>query len=78
MNTTTDEQNLLDASADDLKAMGLPPAFTLEELQAHLTEAEIAKLTDELGREPENEEIAAELQIPTAKVALLKTVSVDS
>ncbi len=36
----------------------------------------IAKLTDELGREPENEEIAAELQIPTAKVALLKTVSV--
>jgi RNA polymerase primary sigma factor len=36
----------------------------------------IARLTDELGREPENEEVAAELQIPTAKVALLKTVSV--
>ena len=36
----------------------------------------IAKLSDELGREPENEEIAAELQIPTEKVALLKTVSV--
>jgi len=36
----------------------------------------ITKLTEELGREPENEEIAAELQIPTAKVALLKTVSV--
>ena len=46
MNTTTDEQNLLDASADDLKAMGLPPAFTLAELQAHLTEAEIAKLAE--------------------------------
>lgn len=46
MNTTTDEQNLLDASADDLKAMGLPPAFTLEELQAHLTEAKIAKLAE--------------------------------
>lgn len=46
MNTTTDDQNLLDASADDLKAMGLPPAFTLEELQAHLTEAEIAKLAE--------------------------------
>ena len=46
MKTTTDEQNLLDASADDLKAMGLPPAFTLEELQAHLTEAEIAKLAE--------------------------------
>lgn len=44
--TTTDDQNLLDASADDLKAMGLPPAFTLEELQAHLTEAEIAKLAE--------------------------------
>ena len=44
--TTTDEKNLLDASADDLKAMGLPPAFTLEELQAHLTEAEIAKLAE--------------------------------
>ena len=26
--------------------MGLPPAFTLEELQAHLTEAEIAKLAE--------------------------------
>ena len=36
----------------------------------------IARLTDELGREPSNEEVAAELQIPTAKVALLKTVSV--
>lgn len=45
-NVLTDEQNLLDASADDLKAMGLPPAFTLEELQAHLTEAEIAKLAE--------------------------------
>lgn len=46
MNTTTEPANLLDASADDLKAMGLPPAFTLEELQAHLTEAEIAKLAE--------------------------------
>ena len=36
----------------------------------------IARLTDELDREPSNEEVAAELQIPTAKVALLKTVSV--
>ena len=46
MNTTTEPANLLDASADDLKAMGLPPAFTLAELQAHLTEAEIAKLAE--------------------------------
>ena len=35
-----------------------------------------AKLTDELGREPTTEEVAAEMQIPTNKVALLKIVSV--
>ncbi len=46
MNTTTEPANLLDASDDDLKAMGLPPAFTLAELQAHLTEEEIAKLAE--------------------------------
>ena len=34
------------------------------------------KLTEELGREPTDEEIAIELQIPTAKVAHLKSVSV--
>ena len=33
-------------------------------------------LTEELGREPTDEEIAIELQIPTAKVAHLKSVSV--
>lgn len=33
-------------------------------------------LTEELGREPTDEELAAELQIPTAKVAHLKSVSV--
>jgi RNA polymerase primary sigma factor len=33
-------------------------------------------LTEELGREPENEEIAAEMQVPVNKIALLKTVSV--
>lgn len=46
MNTTTEPANLLDASADDLKAMGLPPAFTLEELQAALSDEEIAKLAE--------------------------------
>jgi RNA polymerase primary sigma factor len=33
-------------------------------------------LTEELGREPTDEELAIELQIPTAKVAHLKSVSV--
>ena len=36
----------------------------------------IAKLTDEYGREPSNDELAYELQIPVNKIALLKTVSV--
>ncbi len=34
------------------------------------------KLTEALGREPTDEELAVELQIPTAKVAHLKSVSV--
>jgi len=34
------------------------------------------RLTEELGREPTDEELAIELQIPTAKVAHLKSVSV--
>ena len=34
------------------------------------------KLTEDLGREPTDEELAIELQIPTAKVAHLKSVSV--
>ena len=34
------------------------------------------KLTEEFGREPTDEELAIELQIPTAKVAHLKSVSV--
>lgn len=34
------------------------------------------KLTEEFGREPTDEELAAELQIPTSKVAHLKSVSV--
>ena len=33
-------------------------------------------LTEELGREPTDEELAIELQIPTSKVAHLKSVSV--
>jgi RNA polymerase primary sigma factor len=34
------------------------------------------QLSERLGREPSNEELAAELQIPTSKVAHLKSVSV--
>ncbi|HEY8932074.1 MAG TPA: RNA polymerase sigma factor RpoD/SigA [Rariglobus sp.] len=34
------------------------------------------KLTEELGREPTDEEIAIELQVPTSRVAHLKSVSV--
>ena len=34
------------------------------------------QLTEQLGREPSDEELAAELQIPTSKVAHLKSVSV--
>lgn len=34
------------------------------------------QLSERLGREPTDEELAAELQVPTAKVAHLKTVSV--
>jgi RNA polymerase primary sigma factor len=34
------------------------------------------KLTEELGREPTDEELAIELQIPTSKIAHLKSVSV--
>lgn len=36
----------------------------------------IAKLTEEFGREPTNEELAYDLQMPVNKIALLKTVSV--
>lgn len=36
----------------------------------------IHMLAEQLGREPENEEIAAEMQVPVNKIALLKTVSV--
>jgi RNA polymerase primary sigma factor len=36
----------------------------------------IAALTDEFGREPSNEEIAYDMQMPVNKIALLKTVSV--
>jgi RNA polymerase primary sigma factor len=36
----------------------------------------ISRYLEEYGREPDNEEIAYELQVPVNKIALLKTVSV--
>jgi RNA polymerase primary sigma factor len=36
----------------------------------------ISRYLDEFGREPDNDEIAYELQVPVNKIALLKTVSV--
>lgn len=46
MTGNTEAPDLLNASDDDLKAMGLPPAFTLAELQAALSDEEIAKLAE--------------------------------
>lgn len=42
---TTEQPDLINASADDLKAMGLPPSFTLDSLGSFLTEEEVAALT---------------------------------
>lgn len=46
MTGTNDNPNLADASDDDLKAMGLPAAFTLDELQAALSDEEIKRLAE--------------------------------
>ena len=67
------KQSMKRALANQSKTIRLPVHLVDKISRMRKT---IARLTDELGREPENEEVAAELQIPTAKVALLKTVSV--
>lgn len=67
------KQSMKRALANQSKTIRLPVHLVDKISRMRKT---IIRLTDELGREPENEEIAAELQIPTAKVALLKTVSV--
>jgi len=67
------KQSMKRALANQSKTIRLPVHLVDKIARMRKT---IARLTEELGREPENEEIAAELQIPTAKVALLKTVSV--
>lgn len=42
---TAEQPDLINASADDLKAMGLPPSFTLDSLGSFLTEEEVEALT---------------------------------
>lgn len=67
MNTATNEQSteavtLTDASDDDLKAMGLPPSFTLDSLKEFLEPEEIAALgegDDPLLEVPDDEKPAA-------------------
>lgn len=58
MTDTTTATQLVDASDDDLKAMGLPAAFTLEELQASFSDEEIERMNagdDPLVKMPEKE-----------------------
>jgi len=67
------KQSMKRALANQSKTIRLPVHLVDKIARMRKT---IALLTDEFGREPSNEEIAAELQVPTNKIALLKTVSV--
>ncbi|MBI2517898.1 MAG: RNA polymerase sigma factor RpoD/SigA [Opitutae bacterium] len=67
------KQSMKRALANQSKTIRLPVHLVDKISRMRKT---IAKLTDEFGREPTTEEVAAEMQIPTNKVALLKTVSV--
>ncbi|HET7537379.1 MAG TPA: RNA polymerase sigma factor RpoD/SigA [Candidatus Didemnitutus sp.] len=67
------KQSMKRALANQSKTIRLPVHLVDKIARMRKT---IAMLTDELGREPSNEEIAAEMQMPTNKIALLKTVSV--
>jgi RNA polymerase primary sigma factor len=67
------KQSMKRALANQSKTIRLP--VHLVDKISRMRKA-IAKLTDEYGREPSTEEVAAEMQIPTNKVALLKIVSV--
>ena len=52
----TDELDLLNASDDDLAALGLPPSMTMDDLKTFLTDEEIARATagdDPLVKVPE-------------------------
>src|SRR5277367_3950030 len=67
------KQSMKRALANQSKTIRLPVHLVDKISRMRKT---IAKLTDEFGREPSTEEVAAEMQIPTNKVALLKIVSV--
>jgi RNA polymerase primary sigma factor len=67
------KQSMKRALANQSKTIRLPVHLVDKISRMRKT---IAKLTDEFGREPTTEEVAAEMQIPTNKIALLKTVSV--
>jgi RNA polymerase primary sigma factor len=67
------KQSIKRALANQSKTIRLP--VHLVDKIAKMRKTAMA-LTEELGREPTDEEIAMELQIPTSKVAHLKSVSV--
>lgn len=67
------KQSMKRALANQSKTIRLPVHLVDKIARMRKT---IAMLTDEFGREPSNEEVAAELQVPVNKIALLKTVSV--
>jgi RNA polymerase primary sigma factor len=67
------KQSIKRALANQSKTIRLP--VHLVDKISKMRKAAIA-LTEELGREPTDEEIAIELQVPTSRVAHLKSVSV--
>ena len=67
------KQSIKRALANQSKTIRLP--VHLVDKISKMRKTAIA-LTEELGREPTDEEIAIELQVPTSKVAHLKSVSV--
>ncbi len=67
------KQSMKRALANQSKTIRLPVHLVDKISRMRKT---IVRLTDEFGREPSNEEIAYEMQMPINKIALLKTVSV--
>jgi len=67
------KQSIKRALANQSKTISLPVHLVDKIAKMRRT---AAALNEELGREPTDEEIARELQIPTAKVAHLRSVSV--
>lgn len=67
------KQSMKRALANQSKTIRLPVHLVDKIARMRRT---VAALTDEFGREPTNDEIAWEMQMPVNKIALLKTVSV--